>query len=88
MYLQNGVLPVVLIRCTEELAAVLPGAEPQLDAGWEAVRLEGQGVLDVALGVERGGQGRRLAGRSGVARQALAARLQETSLAQTPGPAG
>lgn len=78
----------MLISCSEELATVLPGAEPELDAGREAVRLEGQGVLDVALRAERGGRGGRLAGRSGVARQAQAACLQEAGLARASGTAG
>lgn len=78
----------MLVGRAEQLPTTLPGAEPQLYPGGEAVRLEGQSVLDVALGSKRCRQGGGLTRWAREARQTLTVGLQEAGLAQASGPTG
>ena len=49
LYLEDAVLAVVLVGHAEQFPVLLPRPEPELDLGGEAVGLEGEGVLHVAL---------------------------------------
>lgn len=86
-HLQNGIFPVVLIAHSEQFAMNLSGAESQLHLSGILVWLEGQRVLDVALGLEGGRDCRRHASRSGPAGIALASCLGEAAHAGAVFPA-
>lgn len=86
-YLQDGVLSVVLVADPEQLAVHLSSAESQLDLGGVFIRLEGQCVFNVALGLERGWYGGCHATGAGPTRVALASGLGEASHAGAVLPA-
>lgn len=86
-YLQDGVLPVVLVAYSEQFAVDLSSSESQLHLGGIFIRLEGQGVLNVTLRLERGWYGGRHAPRPGPSRVALASGLGEASHAGAVLPA-
>jgi len=77
----------VLVAHSEQFAVNLSGAESQLHLSGILVRLEGQRVLDVALGLEGGRDRRRHASGTGPAGIALASRLGETADAGAVFPA-
>ena len=77
----------MLVADSEQLAVDLPSAEPQLHLGRIFIRLEGQGVFNVALRLERGRYGGRHASGPCPAGVALASCLDEASHAGAVLPA-
>lgn len=69
----------MLIAYAEQFPVFIARPETKLDVGCEAVGLEAEGVLDVALFGKCGGDSRRQASRARPARVALTARLREAA---------
>jgi len=62
--LQNSILSIVLIAHAEKFSVLLPRAESQLDLSAKPIGFEAQGVLHITLGLEGGGYGGNITGRT------------------------
>lgn len=87
LYLQDGVLSVMLVANSEQLAMDLSSTESQLHLRGIFVRLERERVFHVTLWLESGRYGGRHASLTGPARIALAPGLGEASHASAVLPA-